>query len=169
MNQSNTKPNNSSIIIWGVVLGLVLFGLTALVLTFVYINKDGEQSTKDTSSNNYAASTYSEVQTPAPPPSDKDENGCYTPSTVRKHYGETDCVVFTVAYTYETSAGTKFIDEKVDYKNGFAVYIPRDSNFSTVELSQFEGKKIKATGLISEYNGSPQIEATEYSQVTIFR
>jgi len=158
MSEPNTKQANNNAVFWGVILGLVILGF--IVLISAYVVKGNNQST-----NNTIISDPS----PAPPPSDKDENGCYTPSTVRKHYGETDCVVFTVAYTYETSAGTKFIDEKVDYKNGFAVYIPRDSNFSTVELSQFEGKKIKATGLISEYNGSPQIEATEYSQVTIFR
>lgn len=167
MNQPNQKTNNRDLIFWSII------ATTAVVVVLGFLGYlwvgNNSKSTNSNVDNTYKASTTTEVQTPAPPPSDKDENGCYTPSTVRKHYGETDCVVFTVAYTYETSAGTKFIDEKVDYKNGFAVYIPRGSNFSTVELSQFDGKKVKATGLIKEYNGSPQIEATEYSQVTIFR
>jgi hypothetical protein len=105
---------------------------------------------------------------PSPPPSDKDENGCYTPDTVRKHYGEIDCVDFNVGYTYETSAGTKFIDEKQDYQNGFVIYIPSNSTFSSVDLGQFDGKQIKASGLIKEYNGYPEIEASEYSQVRIY-
>ncbi len=103
-----------------------------------------------------------------PPPSDKNENGCYTPETVRNHYGENDCVEFNVGYTYETSAGTKFIDEKQDYQNGFVVYIPNGSNFSSVSLEQFNGKTIKVTGLIKQYNGYPEIEATEYSQVSVY-
>lgn len=106
---------------------------------------------------------------PEPPPSDRDNNGCYTPDNVRKHYGETDCVDFSVGYTYVTSAGKKFIDEKQDYTSGFVVYIPRNSNFSSVDLAQFGGKKIKATGLIKEYNGYPEIEATEYSQVKVYQ
>lgn len=93
---------------------------------------------------------------------------CYTPENVREHYGETHCVDFTVGYTYETSAGTKFIDEKQDYQNGFVVYVPAGSNFSSVDLNQFDGKKVSATGLIKEYNGYPEIEATEYSQVSVY-
>lgn len=114
------------------------------------------------------ASSSSEQAEAVEPPSDKNTNGCYTPETVRNHYGETDCVDFQVGYTFETSGGTKFIDEKVDYQNGFVVYIPRDSEFSTVALSQFDGKTVKVTGLINSYNGYPQIEATSYSQVKIY-
>lgn len=106
---------------------------------------------------------------PTPVKSDKNSNGCYTTDLVRSHYGETGCVEFTVGYTYETRAGTKFIDEKVNYKDGFVVYVPRDSNFSTVDLESLQGKKIRVTGLITEYNGYPQIEATDYSQVKVLK
>jgi len=100
--------------------------------------------------------------------SDKDENGCYTTATVRSHYGESGCVDFYVGYVYETSAGTKFIDEKVDYQNGFVVYIPRGSDFSTVDLAQFKDRRIKVSGTIQEYNGYPEIEASTYEQVKIY-
>lgn len=99
------------------------------------------------------------------PKTEKNSNGCYTTDVVRNHYGENACVEFTVGYTYKTKAGTKFIDEKVNYKDGFVIYVPRDSNFSTVDLEKLKGKTLRVTGLIEEYSGYPQIKATEYSQV----
>ena len=92
---------------------------------------------------------------------------CFTPENVRDHYAENGCVEFTVGYTYETAAGTKFIDEKEDYKNGFVIYIPKDSAFSDTELSQYEGKNVRVSGLISQYSGYPQITATDEGQVEI--
>lgn len=105
---------------------------------------------------------------PPPPANDKDSNGCYTPETVRKHYGETDCVDFQVGYTHETSAGTKFIDEKVDYSSGFVAYIPWDSAANDIDLSAIDGKNIRVSGYIQQYNGYPEIVVNNRSQVGVY-
>lgn len=94
-------------------------------------------------------------------------SSCYTPDNVRDHYGENGCVEFTVGYTYETAAGTKFIDEKEDYQNGFVIYIPKGSSFSDTDLGQYEGKKVRVSGVIRQHNGYPEIIATDESQVEI--
>ncbi|MEI6756173.1 MAG: hypothetical protein WCK80_04145 [bacterium] len=128
--------------------------IVALVSFFAIIaarGSEGEISNSQTTDSNLAEPTST----------------CFTPENVRDHYSENGCVEFTVGYTYETAAGTKFIDEKEDYKNGFVIYIPKDSAFSDTELSQYEGKKVRVSGLISQYNGYPQISVTGESQVEI--
>lgn len=112
-------------------------------------------------SNNEATS-----KSAASPP-DRDANGCYTPNTVRRHYGENACVDYTVGYVYETSAGTQFLDEKSDYADGFVGYIPY--NAEHLDINSLEGKNIKVTGQIQEYNGYPEIVISSASQVGIYQ
>ena len=97
-----------------------------------------------------------------------DANGCYTPDTVRSHENTTGCVDFNVGYTYRDSAGTVFIDQLTDYTDGVEVYIPYNSDAASIDLSQVQGKNIKATGPISDYNGAPQVTVTELSQIGIY-
>lgn len=99
---------------------------------------------------------------------DKDSNGCYTPDTVRNHYGENACVDYNVGYTYQTRAGTKFLDQLVNYASGFVGYIPYGSSASSINLSSIEGKNIKVTGLIQKYGGYPEVVITELSQVGVY-
>jgi hypothetical protein len=145
-------------------------GIASVIIAAIFIfGGGGSGSEVNSVTNNYNNTPAS--STPAIPPAnpDKDANGCYTPSTVRKHYGENACVDFYATYTYTTSAGTKFIDEKTDYNNGFVVYIPRNSNASTLGLNQFINKNIKVTGYISQYGGHPQIEVTNPDQLSIYK
>lgn len=112
--------------------------------------------------------TESSVTTTDPPlpPSDRNENGCYTPETVRNHYNETGCVEYTVGYVYETSAGTQFLDEKEDYQNGFVGYIPY--NAEKLDINSLLGKDIQVSGDIQEYKGYPQIVINQASQVRVY-
>lgn len=150
---------------WSIVIIIVIAGAIA---SASYVSYKNNQPNSLVGSSSHTESGSSNSGKKLSSPNGKDANGCYTPATVRDHYGENDCVDFTVGYTYETSAGTKFIDEKQDYQDGFVVYIPYNSAFSSVDLSQFEGKQIKASGLIKKYNGYPEIEADDYSQVSIY-
>jgi len=92
---------------------------------------------------------------------------CFTTNNVRNNYGKNSCVEFKIGYTYETKAGTKFLDEKSNYTEGFVVYIPRDSEYSSIDLNTMKNKNIRVYGLIKEYQGYPEIVVTEYSQVKI--
>ncbi len=132
--------------IWGTVVLVCL----ALVLSGFIVFKFAHRNTSDI------------------PQSDRDTNGCYTPDTVRKHYGETDCVDYNVGYTYRTSAGTKFLDQLVNYSSGFVGYIPRGSAASGIDLSAVDHKNIKVTGLIQKYSGYPEIIINDLSQVSIY-
>lgn len=97
-----------------------------------------------------------------------DANGCYTPATVRSHENTNGCVDFNVGYTYTDSAGTVFIDQLTNYTDGVEVYIPYNSAAASINLAQLQGKNIKATGPISNYDGAPQVTVTELSQIGIY-
>jgi len=140
--------------------------VTVLALAFFFINKNSSEVPRTTEKSSYTNSTSN--TSPIPPSSDRGANGCYTSETVRKHYGENDCIVYSVGYTYETSAGTKFLDEKVSYTTGFVGYIPRGSAASGIDINALRGKNIKVTGNIQEYNGYPEIIINDASQVKVF-
>jgi len=103
------------------------------------------------------------------PVSDLNSNGCYSAEKAKDHKGEDACVDFLVGYTYESSSGNKFIDQYQDYSSGFIVYIPSSSSANNTDLSQFNNKNIKVTGLIADYYGSTEIIVTELSQIKIYR
>jgi cytoskeletal protein RodZ len=124
-------------------------------------DSNGSSSTTGSSTTTGSSSTTTAT-------SDKDANGCYTPATVRNHYGETACVDFNVGYTSQDSAGTKFIDQLTNYTAGFVGYIPWNSSANDINLSQLDGKNIKITGYIQEYDGYPEIVINELSQVGIY-
>jgi hypothetical protein len=100
--------------------------------------------------------------------SDKDANGCYTPDTVRNHYGETACVDYNVGYVHETSAGTKFLDQLVNYSSGFVGYIAWNSGAHNMDIDSLLHKDIRVTGLIQKYGGYPEIIINDSSQVAVY-
>lgn len=120
--------------------------------------------------SNTVSTSAPDTGTPLKPtPSDKDANDCYTPDTVRKHYGETDCVDYSVGYTHTTSAGTKFLDQLVNYSAGFVGYIPWNSGARNMDIDVLLNKNIKVTGDIQEYNGYPEIIINDPSQVRVYQ
>jgi hypothetical protein len=161
-----SKDNKLTIITVSVVVLALLVGGGAFAL---YKHNHPNDTVAVTTNNKKTNPPSGTLKPPSPPPSDKDANGCYTPETVRKHYGENDCVDYNVGYTYETSAGTKFLDQLVDYTSGFVGYIPWDSAASGINLSSLDGKDIKVTGLIQEYNGYPEIIINNSSQVSAYQ
>lgn len=93
---------------------------------------------------------------------------CYSAEHATEHKNEDGCVDFSVGYTYESSAGNKFIDQYEDYKSGFIVYIPSSTTASKLDLNQFNGKDIRVSGQISDYYGSTEIVVTDVSQIKIY-
>lgn len=106
---------------------------------------------------------------PTPPPSDLNQNGCYTTATALKHVGEIACVDFHVGYVFESSRGDKYIDEFTNYSTGMGAYIPSDSPANIVDLSQYMGKDISVSGMIANYKGAPQIVIATSSQLSIYK
>jgi len=146
-----------------IILGIILTVTVGVIAYDIHNANASVPPSAKTQSN-------SNVVTAATPQSnDKDTNGCYTPATVREHYGETACVDYIVGYVYETSAGTKFIDEKVDYYSGFVGYIPYYAAASNINLQSIDGKKVKVSGYIQEYNGYPEIVINDLSQVGVYQ
>jgi hypothetical protein len=151
----------------------IIVGLIILIGAFFYVQhvRNVDKSNQTQTQQSIAPSTPNNPPSnpnPSPPPSDKDANGCYTPDTVRNHYGETACVDFNVGYVYEDSAGTKFIDQLTNYTSGFVGYVPYNSDANDIDLSQLDGKNIKITGYIQQYDGYPEIVVNELSQVQIY-
>lgn len=101
--------------------------------------------------------------------SDLDSSGCYSAEKAKNHKNENACVDFNVGYTYESSAGNKFIDQYQNYTSGFIVYIPSSSSARRVDLNQFKDKKIKVSGQIVDYNGATEIIVTDISQIKIYK
>lgn len=95
-------------------------------------------------------------------------NGCYTAQEASSHVGQTGCVDYHVGYTYETSAGTKFLDQYQDYSSGFVGYIPYNSSAEQdINLNDYNDKDIQVSGTIATYNGYTEIEIDNSSQVMI--
>lgn len=87
-----------------------------------------------------------------------------------QNIGQKRTVSFYVANTAQENFGQEeFLDEKVNYKHGFSVYIPGNivSEFGFNDPATiFKNKTIKVTGNIVQYNGAPQIVLTNSSQIT---
>jgi hypothetical protein len=94
--------------------------------------------------------------------------GCYTALQASNHIGESGCVDFHVSYVYETSAGTKFVDQYQDYARGFVGYIPYNSSAeSDINLSDYSDKDVRVSGNITTYKGYTEIEIDNNDQVSL--
>lgn len=100
-------------------------------------------------------------------PSNLASDGCYSSTDAASHYGEQGCVDYMVGYTYETAAGTEFLDEKQDYNTGFVGYIPASSSVNPDYAASLQGDAIRVSGTITQFSGHPQIEIDNSSQVTV--
>jgi len=166
------KDNNNRSL-W-IIASLIIIPL--IILLIIKNNDRRNTSAKNTSSSSPSIpidmpntnTQPTNTVTVAPPPSDKDSNGCYTPDNVRKHYGETACVDYNVGYVYETRSGTKFLDQLSNYTSGFVGYIPYNSNANNININSLNGKNIKISGYIQQYNGYPEIIINNPSQVDLY-
>ncbi len=148
--------------------GIIFGALVFWVGTGIYNHYHNSSETTPTTSNSSSTGTDGS-SAPASSDNGLDVNGCYTPDTVRSHENTNGCVDFNVGYTFRDRAGTVFIDQLTNYTAGVEVYIPYNSAAASIDLSQLQGKNIKATGPISDYNGAPQVTVTELSQIGIYQ
>jgi hypothetical protein len=92
---------------------------------------------------------------------------CYTASQAWHEIGVSGCVQFKVGYTYVSSAGNSYLDQFENYTDGFGVWIPAGYSFGSNATITYQNRTIQVSGTISSYEGAPQIEVTNQSQITM--
>ena len=90
---------------------------------------------------------------------------CFTAAQSWNEIGQTGCVQFLVGYTYVSAAGNAYLDQYADYSTGFGVWIPAGYSFGSADTAKYAYQTIDVTGVITSYDGAPQIEVTDSSQI----
>lgn len=90
---------------------------------------------------------------------------CLTASQSWNYIGKHECVQFKVGYAYTSWKNNTFLDQYSNYRSGFAVYVPDGSGLSSSEARGFLNKTIAVTGTITRYQGAPQIQVSDPSQI----
>lgn len=90
---------------------------------------------------------------------------CFTAAQSWNEIGRTVCVQFRVGYTYVSAAGNAYLDQYADYSTGFGVWIPAGYSFGSADTAKYAYQSIDVTGVITSYDGAPQIEVTDSSQI----
>lgn len=91
---------------------------------------------------------------------------CFTASQAWKEIGQSGCVQFSVGYTDISAAGNAYLDQYSDYSAGVGVWIPAGYSFGASDTTKYANKTIRVTGVITSYEGAPQIEVTSPSQIS---
>lgn len=102
----------------------------------------------------------------APPATSSSATGCFTAAQAWHEIGHTACVQFTVGSTDVSTAGNAYLDQFSNYKSSFSVWIPSAYAFGSTAVTRYANQIIRVTGVISSYEGAPQIEVTDPSQIT---
>jgi hypothetical protein len=92
---------------------------------------------------------------------------CFTASQAWNEIGQSGCVQFNVGYTYVSSAGNAYLDQFSDYSTGVAVWIPAGYSFGAGDTIKYANQTIRVSGVITSYEGAPQIEVTSPSQISL--
>ena len=133
---------------WVAVFWLLVIG--AIIAAFVYSHH--HSGSKPTSSSSAVAT---------------EATTAISPSQAFRYVGTRKTVAFLSLYTYTDSAGTEFLDQKVDYTDGFVVLIPVAdvSGFSFDPASTYRSTTISVTGTIQLYHEYAEIIVTDPSQI----
>jgi hypothetical protein len=93
--------------------------------------------------------------------------GVISPKEAWSQIGKTETVRYHVSKTGSTNSGTEFLDEKLNYKNGFVTVIFSNvlDRFPMDPTAKYEGKTIDVTGTIKQYGGYVEILAFDPSQI----
>ena len=91
---------------------------------------------------------------------------CFLSKDAPKEIGKDTCVEFYVENVVQVKNGNMYLDEKTDYKKGFFVTIFANNvhNF-TVSPIDYKYKIIDVSGVITKYQGMPEIIVTDPSQI----
>ena len=96
-------------------------------------------------------------------------NRCFTASQAWNEIGQSGCVRFNVGYTDISAAGNAYLDQFSDYSTGVEVWIPASYSFGAGDTTKYANKTVRVTGIITSYEGAPQIEVTSPSQISLAR
>ncbi|HEX5176972.1 MAG TPA: hypothetical protein VFV83_08085 [Chthoniobacteraceae bacterium] len=90
---------------------------------------------------------------------------------LRAHRGETVTVEGRIERQGESKNGTvRFLDFKKDYREGFVLVFftwKGEGKFTKEKLAGYLGKKVRATGKLTEYGSTMQIEVESLDQLKI--
>ena len=92
---------------------------------------------------------------------------CFTASQAWNEIGQSGCIEFNVGYTYVSSAGNAYLDQYANYSTGIEVWIPAGYSFGAGDTTKYANQTIRVTGVITSYEGAPQIEVTSPSQISL--
>jgi endonuclease YncB( thermonuclease family) len=114
---------------------------------------------------------------PAPvrPPSESARTPTSQQSTIRidyteapNHVGEFGCVSGRIDHVYTSQKGTVFLNFCPDYKTcPFGAVIFNSDVYKFPNPKQYEGQTVEITGLISSYQGRPEIILKDPSQIKV--
>ncbi len=92
---------------------------------------------------------------------------CLNVEEAAQNIGKDMCVVYSVGYLYRTEKGYTFLNEKKGYESRFVAPI-FNPNLVSFEYAQenYLGKQIAVSGVISSYEGVPQIKIESLQQIT---
>lgn len=144
------------------ILGLVL-AVSAFSLLIYSINQnkhvpEPKSNTTITQNSDSSSSTPQTTQPSTP--------SCVSAGQATNEEGQNGCVQFT-GYAYTSSSGQMYLDQSESAPYGFSVWIPAGSSFGPSLLSKYSGESIDVTGSITNYNGEPEIEVTNASQIQL--
>lgn len=103
-------------------------------------------------------------------PSSNGTASCVSADQAAASEGKSTCVELTVGYTYVSAAGNAYLDQ-YDGSGangyGFSVWMPSSDTFGSSATNQYANKAVDVTGTITKYDGEPEIEVTDPSQITL--
>ena len=94
---------------------------------------------------------------------------CFTAAQAWNEIGKSGCVQFNVGYTDVSAAGNSYLDQYANYSTGVEVWIPAGYSFGAGDTTEYANQTIRVTGVITSYEGAPQIEVTSPSQISLGR
>jgi hypothetical protein len=103
-------------------------------------------------------------------PSSSSAANCISADQAATNEGKSTCVELTVGYTYVSAAGNAYLDQYDGSGSngyGFSVWMPSSDSFGSSEINQYANKTVDVTGTITKYDGEPEIEVTNPSQITL--
>ncbi len=85
-----------------------------------------------------------------------------------KHIGE-ECAVYGKVITTKNIGSRCFLDFDRDFRNSFTVVINREcfDQFAEAPETMFDGRNVRVTGKVVEYQGKPEIVVTSADQIQI--
>jgi hypothetical protein len=109
---------------------------------------------------------------PAEPKAPASGTEVYDPKAVdvlRAKKGQIITVEGTVVKAGQNKAGTfRYLNFTPNYKDSLSLVFPvakNPSEFTTEKLNEWSGKKVRATGTVSDFNGSLQLTIEKWDQL----